>query len=208
MRVFAPLLVLQLIACDAPGESSSIDSTDVELDTADTASLGDYQVTLVTTLGAITVTLDPDHAPSTVDNFMRYASSGFYDGDDGFGATTFHRVIEDFMIQGGGYTVDGVRKETLLPIDIESNNGLSNMRGTIAMARTNDPNSATSQFFINQVDNDYLDYSDASSPGYTVFGVVTAGMDVVDAIASVETNTQDEPSATSIIIDDLITWLD
>ena len=116
MRVFVPLLVLQLIACDAPGESSSIDSTDVELDTADTASLGDYQVTLVTTLGAITVTLDPDHAPSTVDNFMRYASSGFYDGDDGFGATTFHRVIEDFMIQGGGYTVDGVRKRRCYPL--------------------------------------------------------------------------------------------
>ena len=136
------------------------------------------QVGLVTALGNIIVELDPAAAPITVKNFLSYANSGYYR------STLFHRVISGFMIQGGGYTTGLVKKAgQLAPIVLESKNGLSNLRGTIAMARTNDPNSATSEFFINHVDNLFLDYS-ATSPGYAVFGKVVQGMDVVDAIAA------------------------
>ncbi len=112
---------------------------------------------------------------------LKYAEEGFYDG------TIFHRVIPGFMIQGGGFTEDMKRKTTHEPIINEANNGLKNNRGTIAMARTSNPNSATSQFFINQVDNDALNFAGQSNPGYAVFGKVTEGMDVVDKIAAVKT---------------------
>jgi peptidyl-prolyl cis-trans isomerase A (cyclophilin A) len=143
-------------------------------------------VVLDTTVGPITVELDRAKAPVTVDNFLKYVDKGFYDG------TVFHRVIgppSAFMVQTGGFTEkDGVlfekRKEALPPIKNESGNGLSNARGTLAMARTNDPNSATSQFFINLVDNTRLDNAGG---GYCVFGKVTSGMDVVDNISKVET---------------------
>jgi cyclophilin family peptidyl-prolyl cis-trans isomerase len=122
-----------------------------------------------------------------VANFIEYAKSGFYDG------TIFHRVIGNFMIQGGGFTPDMQKKITREPIQNEASNGLSNERGTIAMARTADPHSATAQFFINVVDNPNLDYrgeSSSSTWGYAVFGRVTEGMDVVDAIRDVETTTR------------------
>jgi len=142
------------------------------------------QVTLTTSSGAITLELDPAKVPATVDNFLSYVNSGFYAN------TLFHRVIAGFMAQGGGFTTGMVQKSGLsAPIALESDKGLSNLRATVAMARTNDPNSATSQFFINLVDNTFLDYQNASNPGYAVFGTVVQGMDVVDAIGALPTGT-------------------
>ncbi len=140
-------------------------------------------VTFETLYGNITVEVYPEKAPVTVANFMSYVEDGSYKG------TIFHRVIPGFMIQGGGLDLGLRPKPTRAPIKIESNNGLKNLRGTIAMARTGDPNSATNQFFINLVDNSFLDFKDetALGYGYTVFGKVTAGMDVVDAIAKAKT---------------------
>ena len=136
-----------------------------------------------TTMGSITLELDDVKAPATVENFLAYAASGFYDG------TVFHRVIDGFMIQGGGFTRDMNQKETRAPIRNEATNGLKNARGTIAMARTMVVDSATSQFFVNLVDNDFLDFSSPTQQGfgYAVFGKVTDGMDVVDSIAKVKT---------------------
>jgi len=136
-----------------------------------------------TSMGTISLELDASKAPATVANFAQYAKDAFYDG------TIFHRVIDGFMIQGGGFTRDMDQKETRAAIAIESMNGLKNDRGTIAMARTMDPNSATSQFFINLVDNDFLNFQSPTPQGYgyAVFGRVTDGMDVVDAIAKVRT---------------------
>jgi peptidyl-prolyl cis-trans isomerase A (cyclophilin A) len=136
-------------------------------------------VKMVTSKGEITIELNADKAPKTVENFLAYVDSGFYNG------TVFHRVIEDFMIQGGGLTADMEKKKTRSPVENEAKNGLKNSRGTIAMARTNDPHSATAQFFINHKDNDNLDYPSFDGWGYAVFGKVTGGMDVVDAIAGV-----------------------
>jgi len=135
-------------------------------------------VTLETSAGAIVLELDAQRAPRTVANFVRYVKDGFYSG------TIFHRVIAGFMIQGGGYTQEREQKNTRPPIAIESNNGLKNVRGAIAMARTIDPNSATAQFFINLVDNESLDYPGRDGNGYTVFGHVVQGMDVVDKIGA------------------------
>jgi cyclophilin family peptidyl-prolyl cis-trans isomerase len=138
-------------------------------------------VKLETSMGDIVIELDREAALVTTANFLEYASEGFYDG------TIFHRVIRGFMIQGGGFTKKMEKKQTHDPIVNEAKNGLSNVRGTIAMARTNDPDSATSQFFINHVDNTPLDYIKDRNPGYAVFGKVIEGMDVVDAIAAVKT---------------------
>jgi len=135
--------------------------------------------------GTIELELDPEKAPVTVRNFLGYVNSNFYNN------TIFHRVIKDFVIQGGGFTPgnpDPVAKLPTQPtIALESNNGLSNLRGTLAMARSSDPNSAASQFYINVVDNPSLDYKSEQEPGYAVFGKVTAGLDVVDAISVVPT---------------------
>lgn len=142
-------------------------------------------VTLETTEGTIVIELYPAEAPKTVANFLEYAKSNYYAG------TIFHRVIPAFMIQGGGFTFDMQQKETKDAIAIESNNGLKNDKGTVAMARTNDPNSATSQFFINAKDNDFLNFTAETMQGYgyTVFGKVTEGMDVVEKIEKVKTGT-------------------
>ncbi len=139
-------------------------------------------VRLETSKGTIVLELDADKAPKTVANFVEYVKAGFFDG------TIFHRVIPGFMIQGGGFTADMQQKATREPIVNEAANGLANTRGTIAMARTSDPNSATAQFFINLKDNAFLDKANAQDgAGYCVFGRVTKGMDVVDAIAAVQT---------------------
>ncbi|RCS59457.1 peptidylprolyl isomerase [Parvibium lacunae] len=138
-------------------------------------------VVLKTTQGTIVVELNAAKAPKTVENFLTYVKNGHYNG------TVFHRVIQHFMIQGGGFTKDMQQKATRPPIAIESRNGLKNTRGSIAMARTNDPNSATSQFFINVVDNPNLDFPSFDGHGYTVFGRVIHGMDVVDKIRAVRT---------------------
>ena len=138
------------------------------------------QVLLITSLGRVTVELDPAAAPVTVNNFLAYASSSFYNN------TLFHRVIAGFVAQGGGFTTGMLKKPgQLAPIVLESNNGLFNTRGTLAMARTSAPGSATSEFFINMADNPSLNYQSASSPGYAVFGKVVTGMDIVDKMASV-----------------------
>lgn len=140
------------------------------------------KVRLATSEGDIVLELDAAKAPKTVDNFLTYVKAGHYDG------TIFHRVIPTFMIQGGGMKPDMSEKKTLSPIPLESRNGLSNVRGSVAMARTMDPNSATAQFFINVADNAFLDQPNArDGNGYAVFGKVVAGMDVVDKIRAVPT---------------------
>jgi peptidyl-prolyl cis-trans isomerase A (cyclophilin A) len=146
------------------------------------------KIKLATSEGDIVVELNAAKAPKTVDNFVQYVKAGHYNG------TVFHRVINNFMVQGGGMTADLKEKATRPPIPLESRNGLNNERGTIAMARTSDPNSATAQFFINVKDNDFLNA--ARSPdgnGYTVFGKVVSGMDVVDKIRAVPTGPGDVP---------------
>lgn len=156
------------------------------------------QVLLNTNHGDITIKLFKDDAPATVENFLSYVQKGFYDN------TIFHRIIDGFMIQGGGFEPGMEQKTTDEPIKNEANNGLSNKRGTLAMARTNDPHSATAQFFINVKDNDFLDFQAESMHGwgYCVFGEVAEGMDVVEKIKAVETGSagfhQDVP------VDDVI----
>jgi peptidyl-prolyl cis-trans isomerase A (cyclophilin A) len=146
------------------------------------------KVRLATSTGDIVVELDAAKAPKTVANFLEYVKAGHYDG------TIFHRVIENFMIQGGGMTTDMKEKPTRAPIGLESRNGLTNQRGTIAMARTADPNSATAQFFINVKDNDFLNQAQSrDGNGYTVFGKVVQGMDVVDKIRATPTGPGDVP---------------
>jgi cyclophilin family peptidyl-prolyl cis-trans isomerase len=135
---------------------------------------------LETSMGTIEVELDRAHAPITVENFISYVESGFYDG------LIFHRVIRGFMVQGGGMSPDGKEKAAKKPIKLESQNGLKNAAGTVAMARTNDPDSATCQFFLNTVNNDFLNYS-PGNPGYAVFGKVVSGMDVVKAMEKART---------------------
>jgi cyclophilin family peptidyl-prolyl cis-trans isomerase len=151
-----------------------------------------------TSLGSFTLELYPEKAPATVENFLRYVDDGHYDG------TIFHRVIADFMIQGGGFTPGLKQKPTRPPIKNEADNGLSNSRSSVAMARTSQPHSATAQFFINTVDNDFLDKARAADRvGYCVFGQVVEGMDVVDKIRRVQTTTkggmQDVPAQDVVI---------
>jgi cyclophilin family peptidyl-prolyl cis-trans isomerase len=143
---------------------------------AGTGAAAPVIVTLDTTAGPIVLELDAQHAPRTVANFVRYVKEGFYSG------TIFHRVIPGFMIQGGGFTPDMQQKQTHEPIAIESDNTLKNVRGSIAMARTANPNSATAQFFINVADNGMLDYPGSDGAGYTVFGKVIDGTAAVEAI--------------------------
>jgi peptidyl-prolyl cis-trans isomerase B (cyclophilin B) len=143
------------------------------------------QVRLHTSAGAITIELYADKAPESVANFLQYVQDGHYDN------TLFHRVIANFMIQGGGFDADFNQKPTREPIRNEADNGVSNTRGTVAMARTNQPHSATAQFFINVTDNGFLDHTSPNSPrtwGYAVFGEVIDGMDVVEAIRTVATH--------------------
>lgn len=145
---------------------------------------GLVKATLETSKGTIEIELDADKAPLSVANFVNYAKKGHYDG------TIFHRVIPGFMIQGGGFTADMQQKPTDKPIPCESKNGLKNARGTLAMARTSDPHSATSQFFINVKDNGFLDFPGQDGWGYCVFGKVTKGLDVVDAIVAAPSTTK------------------
>ena len=160
---------------------------------------GMVTVLIETTKGNITLELDSEKAPETVANFVSYANSGHYDN------TIFHRVIPGFMIQGGGFDTDMKQKDTKPPVKIEADNGLKNLNGTVAMARTNDPNSATSQFFINLKDNGFLDHTSPTPQGwgYAVFGKVTDGMDTVTSIEGVKTGSnhghQDVPTEDVVI---------
>jgi len=156
------------------------------------------QVEIKTNLGVIVVELFPEKAPKSVDNFLQYVKGGFYKD------TIFHRVIPGFMAQGGGLTRSFEQKKARDPIAIESANGLKNDKGTVAMARTGDPNSATAQFFINVADNDFLNYT-APTPqgyGYAVFGKVVKGMDTVDKIIAIPTGGRDVPKK-EIVIEDI-----
>lgn len=161
-------------------------------------------ITLRTTMGDIAIELDFDKAPLSAANFLQYARDGFYTG------TIFHRVINGFMVQGGGMDIDMQQKPTRAPIENEADNGLQNQVGTLAMARTNDPHSASSQFFINVADNQFLNHSGKNPQGwgYAVFGKVVEGMDVVDAIKAVRTGSsgfhQDVPVDTIEITETLI----
>ena len=170
MKTFTRLLTALLLTAFSMGTFAMNDSTNPT-------------VTLETTKGNIVIELYPDKAPKTVANFLQYAEDGFFNG------TIFHRVIPNFMIQGGGFTADMDQKPTRDPIPNEANNGLPNVTGSIAMARTPNPHSATAQFFINVKDNDFLNFSSETQQGwgYCVFGQVTEGMDVVKQIVSVPT---------------------
>jgi peptidyl-prolyl cis-trans isomerase A (cyclophilin A) len=156
--------------------------------TAASLTVAGPKVLLKTNKGEITIELDSEKAPESAKNFLAYVNDGF------FNKTVFHRVMPDFMVQGGGFELkeDGTieQKPTKAPIQNEAKNGLKNARGTVAMARTGDPHSATAQFFINHVDNDNLDYPSFDGWGYAVFGKVIKGLDVVDKIAEAETTTK------------------
>lgn len=159
-----PITIAPTLQCSTAGVAAS------------NASAASHTVCMLTSSGEIVVGLDAVHAPISVANFLQYVNGGFYSN------TIFHRVVPNFVVQGGGYTTGMVAKTGLLaPIALESQNGLSNLRGTIGMARTSDLNSATSQFYFNTVDNTSLDYS-STNPGYAVFGQIISGLPVVDAI--------------------------
>jgi peptidyl-prolyl cis-trans isomerase A (cyclophilin A) len=176
------LLVLNCVVKVVGDLTLNVKTSDGILIYSGVISVPNPQVTLFTSKGTITLELDPAKAPISSNNFLDYVGNGFYKD------TLFHRVISGFVVQGGGYTA-GLLKSTALsvPIELETNKGLSNLRGTLAMARTNVPNSATSEFYINLVDNLSLDYKNAANPGYAVFGKVVQGMEVVDDIATVPT---------------------
>jgi peptidyl-prolyl cis-trans isomerase A (cyclophilin A) len=179
----------------ATEESSMEDTTNDETSGNDEAvekKGGNPVVIIKTSKGDIKVELDKENAPISTDNFLAYVQDGYYDG------TIFHRVINNFMIQGGGFMADGQQKPTKEPIKNEADNGLKNDRGTIAMARTGVVDSATSQFYINHVDNDFLNHGKRDF-GYAVFGKVVDGMDVVDAIAAVQTGPGDVPNEQIVI---------
>ena len=171
-------LVLNCVASQAGDFSLNVLSPDGQTIYSTLVNVPLPQVTLITSKGSITLELDPARAPISTNNFLTYVSKGFYR------STLFHRVIPNFVVQGGGYTTGMVKKtDQAAPIELESNKGLSNLRGTLAMARTNLPNSATSEFYINLVDNLSLDFKNTANPGYAVFGKVIQGMELVDAIA-------------------------
>lgn len=173
---------------DTPVESRTAKGSEAETEKPapkdaepEPATGGPARVKIETTMGDIVIELNEEKAPVTTKNFLQYVKDGFYSG------TIFHRVIPNFMIQGGGMTVDMVKKRTHSPIVNEASNGLKNDRGTIAMARMDPPDSATSQFFINHKNNNSLNYTGPGNPGYVVFGKVVSGLEVVDKIAGVKT---------------------
>ena len=179
-------MCVALIGCNEENSTNPDIKTGEKMVSEEPQEVQDIKKTvkLETSMGDIIIELDEQKAPVTVKNFIRYAEEGFYD------ETIFHRVISGFMIQGGGFTVDIKQKPPHAPIVNEAGNGLKNDRGTIAMARTNDPDSATCQFFISQKDNDFLNYIKDSNPGYAVFGKIIEGMEIVDTITTVKTTTK------------------
>jgi peptidyl-prolyl cis-trans isomerase A (cyclophilin A) len=199
---FLPLVAIASLAAAAPGKQAEKKGepakTPAPAPTKYVKSSPDaVMVKMVTSMGVIRLELDPTKAPNTVKNFVAYANSGHYN------KTIFHRVIDGFMIQGGGFDEKMKEKSTKEPIKNESKNGLSNARGTISMARTSDPDSATAQFFINLVDNVALDFVSDLKPGYAVFGKVVEGMEVVSAIGKVQVGSfgmyQDVPTKPVVI---------
>lgn len=194
-------IILALLLLTAIFAACTTTTTNFAAHTTTTTTKGDNMSDIAvfkTNKGTFEVQLNKDKAPITVANFEKYVNDGFYKG------TVFHRVMKGFMVQGGGFLENGSQKKTMAPIKLESDNGLKNKVGTIAMARTQDPNSATSQFFINTVDNNFLNYAPGND-GYAVFGKVISGMDVIKQIESVQTTTkkrmQDWP-VDNIVIED------
>ena len=187
-------LAIFLLAASLLGSDNQVPAGAAATKPLSTAS-ANPRVAIETSLGKIIVELDPAKAPKTVENFLAYVSAGFYEG------TTFHRVIPGFMIQGGGFTPEMKQKATQPPIPNEADNGLKNVRGALSMARTPDPNSATSQFFICQVDRPDLNHTGKNPQGwgYAVFGKVIEGIEVVDKIATVKTGNRDVPMTAVII---------
>jgi len=189
--MFAALGLMMTMGCGGgsppPAEEPAPAEEKSPAPPAPTSTGTNPMVEMRTSLGTMKVELYPDKAPKTAENFLQYAREGFYDG------TVFHRVISGFMIQGGGFTPDMSEKETRAPIENEASNGLKNVRGSLAMARTGDPHSASSQFFINTVDNPFLDFQDESVRGwgYAVFGKVVEGLETLDAIKKVSTGSRD-----------------
>jgi len=198
----SPLLLLLffgllMTGCVAPPNSLNETGAD-----GPTGEQDPPQVRITTSMGSFDIELFAEESPITTDNFLRYIDEGFYDGDDELGATSFHRIIADFMVQGGGLTESGSEKATHSAIRNEAtDSGLSNSYGTLAMARTNNPDSATTQFFINVVDNSFLDPGEMSDDGYAVFAEVISGMDVVDAMGMVATDSNDAPLQPVLIED-------
>jgi cyclophilin family peptidyl-prolyl cis-trans isomerase len=184
------LLLLSLLLTACPAQPAGGGGGGGGDDDDDAGSEEDPTLTLVTNLGELRILVYEEDSPRTAGNFLQYVDDGFYDGSDGAGATVFHRVIPDFMAQGGGFTVDDAEKASRDPIANEAlESGLENLRGTLSMARTANPDSGTSQFFINVVHNAHLDPGSAQTPdGHAVFGEVTSGMDVVDQMTEVATN--------------------
>lgn len=172
-------------AGDATAGTDTLTDTDGSESSGTTGTGIQGQVVMETSLGTLVIELYPEESPITVANFLAYIDAGFYDGTDGLSATVMHRVLPGFVIQGGGLTAALAPKATMPPIVNEHGNGLTNLRGTLSMARTAMPDTATSQFFINVVDNPGLD----TPPGYAVFGAVVEGLDIVDAIVAVPTAT-------------------
>ena len=184
---FLVLAGFMLPALGLAQDTAPTATTPVAVPPAVPAPVAGPRVALHTSLGDIVLELDPAKAPNSVENFLQYVRDGHYNG------TIFHRVIDNFMAQGGGFTADLQQKPTRAPIKNEANNGLSNLRGTVAMARTNDPHSAAAQFFVNVVDNPRLDFVSEQNGftwGYAVFGKVVEGMETVDKIRAVETGPQ------------------
>jgi cyclophilin family peptidyl-prolyl cis-trans isomerase len=196
LKLVTAVLILALITgCEETAEKEQSNSQ----------NFNDEETAMVkfeTTKGDILIELYPEKAPKSVDNFLAYVRNDFYDG------TIFHRIIPGFVVQGGGFNTEFEKKPTMDPIVNEADNGLKNERGTLSMARTNDPDSATSQFFINLVDNDSLNPIPGRSAGYAVFGKVVEGMDVVDEMANVPTETRgryaDVPAENIVIINAVI----
>lgn len=172
---FSPLIAEE---SSAPATTEVVEVVEEGVELQDQKNLTFY-VNMETNFGPIILELDASRAPNTVGNFIEYLNESYYDG------LIFHRVIDGFMVQGGGFDESLTQKKSRIPVNIESDNGLKNDRGSIAMARSADPNSATSQFFINLVDNDFLNYPAHDGYGYTVFGRVISGMEVVDKMAKV-----------------------
>ncbi len=181
--LFAPLFILGCTSTNNTIPTDTQPNSLSNVNTQETTMSNMPVVQLETSMGNITIELNEEKAPKTVENFLNYVKSGHYEG------TIFHRVIDGFMIQGGGMDAEMNEKKTNAPIENEADNDLKNDKGTIAMARTQDPHSATSQFFINVKDNDFLNHSgkNAQGWGYTVFGKVTSGMDVIEKMRGVPT---------------------
>lgn len=200
--LFSVLMVTFVLMSGCDKEKAKISAETKKKDNiidskAKEAAVGAKTVKLETSMGDIVIELNGKQSPVTAANFLRYVEEKYYDG------LIFHRVIKNFMIQGGGFTADMQEKKPNAPIVNEAKNGLKNDRGTIAMARTNDPDSATCQFFINHKNNDFLNYIEGRNPGYAVFGKVVEGMDVVDKIAAVKTTSKrgfDDVPAEPVVI--------